>query len=317
MNWMTKYLNGAAFLYSGEHGGGGGTPQNPPQNPPPVQPPFPTDPNAEWKIGDKPWYSYLPDGPTKELYTAKNYKNPIVAADSHYSANKMVSGGNIVELPGDGATPEQIEAFQRKLGRPETVDGYKDVKWGDNADEKFVGLGKNVAFKLGLSPKQAETLAAEWNTFATAQAAEWERVSTEKNAADIAALKTQFGAEYDAMLAGGSRALKALTAVKGQDGKPIMTTEDMNVIEASVGAAPLVKLLAVLGSLTKEMKLPEGGGAGAPADPSGMGGAQARQEIDRLMADPTFTAAYYDKNSPAHRDNVERLRKLHEAAART
>lgn len=314
MNWLTKYLNGTTMLYAADGGGGGGGEQQQP----PVQPPFPTDPNAEWKIGDKPWYSYLPDGPTKELYTAKNYKNPIVAADSHYSANKMVSGGNIVELPGDSATPEQIEAFQRKLGRPETIDGYKDVKWGDNADEKFVGLGKNVAFKLGLSPKQAETLATEWNTFAAAQAAEWEKASTEKNAADIAALKTQFGADYDAMLAGGSRALKALTALKGQDGKAVLSQDDVNAIEASIGAAPLVKLLAVLGSLTKEMKLPEGGGgAGAPADPGGMSAVQAKQEIDKLMADPTFTAAYYDKDKPGHRENVERLRKLHEAASRT
>lgn len=73
---------------------------------------------------------------------------------SYNSAQSMIGGS--VKLPTDKSTPEEKTAFFRKLGCPETVDGYKweqpegiEVKNGE-AFENF----KKTALSLGLTNDQ-------------------------------------------------------------------------------------------------------------------------------------------------------------------
>lgn len=285
----------------------------PPLETPPANPaPWGTDPNQPWKIADKPWYEYLPDGGTKDLYRAKNYANPVVAADSHFSLNRQFSGfdeDKIIRIPDANAKPEDWEAVHKKLGRPETPEGYKDVKWGDNADPGMVEFGKNVAFKLGLSPAAVEgVMAAEWNKFVGEQNTKLVNEAKAANDAAVTALKTQYGENFTPWMQRGNQVLESLKAGGG------LTDADFAKLEAHIGVAETIKLLVGIGKLMPgEGGFPNagGGGGGDPADAQA-----AANKINELANDATFQGQLSNANDPQHAAALERWEKLYKAAGK-
>lgn len=267
----------------------------------------------EWKIGDKPWYEVaIPEGPVRDLAADKKYANPVKLGEAYYELNRTashVNDANTVVIPGENATPEDWNKFYGKLGRPENIDGYKDVKWGDNVDPRMVEFGKNLAFKLGLSPKAAEAvMASEWNAFATQLN---EGAGTEiatANAAAVEALKTEWKGDFDNNLVAGTR---VLTALKNNG----ISEQDLMAVEAHIGAAPVIKLLATIGKLTGEASFVTGGPIGAMAlDPATMTPDQANSEIARLSSDKDFQKQYNDKNDPNHKAATEKMLALYAKA---
>lgn len=279
----------------------------------PVALPWGTDVNAEWKIGDKPWYEVaLPEGPARDLAVDKKYANPIKMGEAYYELNRTashVNDANTVVIPGENATADDWNKFYSKLGRPETIDGYKDVKWGDNVDPRMVEFGKNLAFKLGLSPKAAEAvMATEWNAFAAQLNQSAVDAGAAENAATAEALKTAWGKDFDQHLAAGTR---VLTALKNNG----ISEQDLMAVEAHVGAAPVIKLLATIGKLTGEAAFVSGGPIGGmAADPATMTPEQAVAEITRLSADKDFQKQYNDKNDPAHKAAADKMLALYAKA---
>lgn len=78
-----------------------------------------------------------------------------------YEQDKHIGG--MIKIPGDDATDEERNAFQLKLGRPETVDGYEfdvpaDLPENLPYDGERADAFKAVAHKLGLSSSQAQGL---------------------------------------------------------------------------------------------------------------------------------------------------------------
>jgi hypothetical protein len=53
----------------------------------------------------------------------------------------------IVRLP-DFDNRDEVSNFYKKLGRPETTEGYK-LEQGENDDEEATGLFKQIAYKNG------------------------------------------------------------------------------------------------------------------------------------------------------------------------
>jgi hypothetical protein len=265
-----------------------------------------------WTIGDKPWYeTAVPEGPARELFRAKKYANPAILATSYAElerANASRDDSKMVRLLDDNAKPEDVNAFYEKLGRPKDVNGYKDVKWGDNVDPAMKEFGQNLAFKLGLSPKMAETvMATEWNAFVgkmNAQALEAEKTT---GAQALAQLKADWKGDFDANKARGQQVLQSLA-------KAGMTEADLSVIEKHVGIAPVVKLLATIGKLSGEGKFMEGGSGGGSVDPAQMTPEQAKSEITRKSMDKDFQKTYMGKNEPGHQDAVKLMENLYKKA---
>jgi hypothetical protein len=118
-----------------------------------------------------------------------------------------------VLIPGDNATPEDIGAFHRRMGVPETPESYQAARpnslaegteWNDELGKQFGDL----AHKLGMTPSQyqhsidffaeqeAQSLAAQ------AQQIEQERQQS------FGFLKQQWGDKYDKNMAVVSRLLQ-------------------------------------------------------------------------------------------------------------
>jgi len=258
-----------------------------------------------WNLGEgeaaKPWFSTIAEENVRSHIEAKQYANPAQLAMANYNLTRLQTGDpSVLAVPGDDATPEQWNDVYTKLGRPENADAYTfDHGEGVQADPAMEAFGKEVAFELGLNPTQAQKLAEKWNAFATDLNAN--AAPAVDNDAEITALEGRWGADLQQNKAAGQRVVEALG----------LSEDIMNRVEGSIGAAPLVELLAMIGR-----KSDEGGGLqnnpanGDPNNPANMTPAQASSAITALQADAEFQKVYTDKGNPGNKDAVKRMEAL-------
>jgi len=113
--------------------------------------------------------------------------------------------GASVVLPGKDAKQEDWDAFYKRLGRPDSPDGYElesviteeGVKLNDVGDVEF----KKQAHELGLSKNQAETLHKWWVNAIIGQTEKLKAVVREKKREASEALRKEYGLDYDKKLA--------------------------------------------------------------------------------------------------------------------
>ena len=128
----------------------------------------------------------LYDGVSDEMRAwgqSKGYKGEIgefgKILASLQSADRHMSSS--VRIPGEDAKPEDVAAFYQKLGRPENAGAYKLPSYtlteGEARKSDFMlGWFTKQAFERGLSEKQADSLAGEFQRF-TAEFSEREEAT--------------------------------------------------------------------------------------------------------------------------------------------
>lgn len=261
--------------------------------------------DGPWSIGDKPWFATIPEAPVAELLTAKNYKTPAELGVAYYNLNKLVSAEDSqkVLIPGKDAKPEDMDAFYTKLGRPVNPEGYNDVFKFDEkikVDPATVDFGKKLAHKLGLNPTQAKAMADEHNAFAAKQTADMTEALRVANDTAVENIKKAWGAEADSYIEAGKRVYKSL----GLDEKLV------GALEAHIGAAPVVELLARIGKASGEGTFKGGGGGGDSGNPDAMTPEAAAAEITRLNGDKDFQDKYTNRQHPENKQSIERMNRL-------
>lgn len=283
-----------------------GTPAVPPAAPaaPAVPPAEPAAPPAA-PSGEKPWWDgKITEPEIVEFAKAKNYTSGEEALRAAWSANKMVKMEPAVQAYLEGkATPEQEAAVLNKL-RPESPDKY-EFKHADGVvvDADLEKLGRNIFHTLGVPQAKAQQAMDMWNkSVGEKQAAniEAERVANEKALSDLT--KT-WGADLDKNRAAGDRVMKALG----------LEPAFMEKIEAQIGSAAVVELLARIGRKSDEGAF-KGEGTNPPGDqndPSLMTPEQANAKATSLRADPEFNKKYEDANHPEHSAAVKLMEQLY------
>ena len=214
-----------------------------------------------WTLGEgdgaQPWYSTIPEEAARQHVEAKAYRNPAELALANYNLTKLQRGDpTVIGLPGEGATPEDWQAFYGKLGRPETPEGY-EFKFADGvqADPKMLEWGKTAFHEVGLTPTQAQALADTWNAFAAEQMGAGDTAFAQQNDQELGALETRWGADLQKNKAAGQRVVQALG----------LSADLLTRVESHIGAAPLVIHGLPAGSYRVDWATPRGsGGADAP-----------------------------------------------------
>lgn len=265
-----------------------------------------------WKVGaagqERPWWESIAEQPVRDHIAAHQYKTPAELAMANYNLTKLQTGaGDVVALPKADAPPEAWNTYYEKIGRPKDANGYTDaVKWGDKPDQTFVDFGKSAFFDAGLTPQQAQKVVEKWNAFAATQGQQAQAAEVTANNTAVDTLLSSWGPELEANKAAGHRVIESL----GKDAAPILAK-----IDAMIGAAPVIQLLAMIGKKSSEggFVAPTGGG-GNPNDPSQMSKEGATARIAALNADPAFNAKYLDKKHPDHAAAVQEMNALYARA---
>ena len=106
---------------------------------------------------------------------------------------------NIV-LPGDDASDEDVSAFYRQIGAPESTDGYADVAVPDGQAEELTASQKALALEAQLTPRQLQILMNR-NAEGVAQAMEAQNDHLkELRKQNTEILKKDWGADFAANL---------------------------------------------------------------------------------------------------------------------
>lgn len=202
-----------------------------------------------------------------------------------------------VKVPGEGASAEEVSAYRKALGVPDSAAGYEfaapvgeDGKPIELNDGTLTRIAE-FAHKHGLPKGPMEALVADYVQGELDDLAASQR---DQDAAAAAWVKAQ-GTDSAARIAAIDRAAGALG----------LTPQDLQGLRAAWGAEKALTIMAKLGDGMAEDKMITGG-----SGKFGVTGAQAQAEIDRLVKDSAFMAKVTDKDSA----EAARWRRLNEAA---
>jgi hypothetical protein len=203
-----------------------------------------------------------------------------------------------IKVPGEGAKPEEVAEFRKAIGVPEDAKGYAVTAPKDEAgndlplNDDMIGRMAESALKHGAPKAVFEGLIAD---FIQAQMDETATFDTEQQRIANETVKA-WGAERDAKLAAIDNAARAL----GLDRTKMVSLRN------ALGADFALNMMAKLGEgMAEDVMLTGGKGR------FGVTGAEAKQEIARLKADPDFQKKLYAGDPSA----TARWNRLNEAEA--
>jgi hypothetical protein len=208
-------------------------------------------------------------------------------------------GMDRIAIPGANATPEDMNAFYSKLGRPETSDGYEmKLPQGleqSQIDMKLMNDWRGELFKLGVPKAAGEALIGRFLAEQQQQANDIVEAQKLQAGKWINDLRQELGASFDEKANMARHAVNTL-------GNP----ELVKVLEETgLGNHPtVVKFFAALGQ-----KMSDDISRGSPTIPHNpLGSPEAAQAaLQGFQRDAGKMKALFDKNHPEH-DNVVKER---------
>ncbi len=226
------------------------------------------------------------------------YKDINGMAKSLINAQKMV-GADKVAIPGKYTTPEEMDSFYSKIGRPDTADGY-ELSSNEVIGDEGVTFFRELAHKNGLTQTQAENILTEYGGYIdtmgekTEEQIEQIRVGLEKD------LQNEWGDQYEKNIGYSNEVVSffgsdddAITEMKLADG-------------TRIGDNPmLIEMFSNIGQFIAE-KIGEDSFSGRDSVP-GMATEEVQQELNSIMAPGT---PYWDKQHPDHNRTVQRALQL-------
>lgn len=248
------------------------------------------------------WYSKIEDPNVRTWAEAKSYADPIKAAEAHYNLEKLLGfekAGRTLVMPGENATPEEIKAFQTKLGVPETPDKY-DIPVPEGFDDSFANEAKGWFHEAGVPATAAAKLAEKWNGYVQAMNQQADQQFSVQSENEFTAWKAEQGAAFAQNVELAKRA--AAQFIPAAD--VAQRQELIAKMERAIGTGNFMKMMASIGSGLGEHKMHMGGEGGLILSP-----AQAQQRINELRSDKAWTAAYLqgDKAKLAEMEGLTKL----------
>lgn len=224
------------------------------------------------------WWDSVKDSGTKEWLGTKKFPDADSALTSYRNLEQLFGAdkaGRTVVLPKDDNDADGWAALSKRLGVPESADGYK-LPVPEGGDDGFAKTAAAWFQKNGVHPRAATGIANEWNAWVKEQVEAGEAADRAESVKQMEALGKEWGTSFDANRELAQRGYREFASRFGLDDKATLERA-----ESVFGAANLTKFFHGLGSLNSE-----GGFAGT----DGRGGfntsvADAQKEITQIQAD--------------------------------
>lgn len=192
------------------------------------------------------------------------------AADQY----KGVDLTKMVAVPSEEAKPEELMAVFDKLGRPAKPEDY-GLTAPEGEDPTFVNAMLPLLHNAGLTKTQAKSLVEGWNQHMSNS----NKAANDRYAKEMAELKTEWGANYDANIAEAKRAAAELAIPK----------ENLVKLENGLtGSKGLWKMFYNIAKRTSDgaIKGATSGGTGTSVNLSNP--TEAANKLKELMSDKAF-----------------------------
>lgn len=252
------------------------------------------------------WKSSLPEDLRMDPSIA-NQPSVESMGRSYISAQRMV-GLDKIAVPTEHSTDEEWTAVYDKLGRPESPEGYdlemNNVPEGLEANPQLVDWFAGTAHKIGLTPKQAQSLADEYNVMAgeVEQAPDDMALAAEaKEQEGVRSLQKEYGKAFDTKIG----TAKAVLSQYGGDDLLGLKLDDGTSLASNPS---LVRTLVNIGDYMQN-KLGEDTLRGAKTGGNAMTPADAQRELSQLQVQG---GPYWDQMHPGHAATVAESLRLNE-----
>ena len=274
---------------------------------PPANNPAPADnPGGGWSDG-------LPDD-LKGLVEHKGWKSPEDALKSYQQLEGFMGAEKAergIVLPKDAEDVEGYERLYKAMGRPNSPEGYDLNSFLGNDYEvnpEFLGAMSGAMHKAGLSPQQAQAMAAAYRDVEVGQM----EVELQRRKEELAAADKELPEEVKEASRRGLRFLglpREKEVPEDQKGTVITHEFVARTLESAFGYKTAIELMARFGqALTEDTPPAEARMLGNIGSPEA-----AKRRADQLMADPAFAKRYLDGDKNALAE-IEELSKRQASA---
>lgn len=225
-----------------------------------------------------------------------NFKDMSDFVKSYLSAQKIV-GADKIPVPNKFATEEDWKAVFNKLGAPEKPEDYKyNFKEGE-VDQELLSTFNQQAHKLGLLPKQAESLIKFYNDMNEGNSVQAEEKAAQTRLHTENELKKEFGPQYVKRL---DQAKRLASSTLGNDFLENTLLADGSRLGDNLN---VVKAFSDLAEKLSEDEVVKG-------DSSSY---MTANEIEKEIASLTEEGSpYWTKTHPNHQKAVQEVLKLRE-----
>jgi len=135
----------------------------------------------------------------REEKSLNNFNNMEDFVKSYLHAQKLV-GDDKIPVPNKHSTDEDWNEVFKRLGAPDTPDGYKYNFKDQEIDENSIKEFNQTAHRLGLLPRQAEALIKFYNEMNVNQAQSLEEQAAQAQMNTEMQLKKEFGPQFNKRL---------------------------------------------------------------------------------------------------------------------
>lgn len=241
------------------------------------------------------FFDTFKDETLKGYVQNKGFEDPEALANSYMNLEKLV-GKEKIPMPKDENDVEGWNKVYDALGRPKSAAEYKlPVPEGD--DGAFSKTAGEWFHKAGVSQKQAETIANQWNAYQAEQMKQMETLAQQQSQQEMEALKGEWGAAFE----------KNLHTAKTYAKEFGLSPEEMNAIESIMGTKRFLQAFSAQGQKLSEA--PTIGFDGNKMNSGPMTPAQANARIMELKTDPEWVSKYLS-GSHTHRAEMDKLQRF-------
>lgn len=238
------------------------------------------------------WSSLKLESDAQALVADRQWKHPNDVIKSYRNLEKLtgVPPDQILKLP-KGDDPAAWNEVYNRLGRPEKADGYKiPVPEGDSGE--FAKMASAWFHDAGLTQAGATKLANKWNEYVAGQQTAHADALKLRDTQDVAALKQEWGADYDRHAGVVDKAAEAFG----------MTQEQLSALKSAMGPKAAMLFMRNIGSKlgAEDKAFHDGQSSGGF---NAMSPEQAGAEIARLQKDKAF-AQEFNSNDPRVRSEA-------------
>lgn len=237
------------------------------------------------------WLESLPE-PLRAEKSLATFKDVGALAQSYVETKKLVGSKTegLVRVPGADSKPEDVAAFRKAMGVPDTPDGYQinrpelalNGNWNPELEKQFLAL----AHQQHLPPATVQSLLTFYGQMEARKVAEGQRQAQEV----MTTLRREMGPNYEANLGRANRAVSQF------GGEELVTY----LAETGLGRHPaMIKTFVNIANAMVESGAMESAG-----DP-GTSAEEAKAELEAIYADKSH--AYNNPGASGWQDASDRV----------
>ena len=240
------------------------------------------------------WRSQIPEE-IRDHKSLAHFTDVGAMAKSLVNAQSMI-GADKVAIPGKHATDEDWGEVWRKLGRPDTPDGYElvnEMPEGIEQNDDMLNWFRNTAHEIGMTPTQAQKMLGRYNQFLGTQMGADEGMVEQLRETTEIELKKEYGAAFADRVSNGNAVMQEF----GAEGLTELQLADGRLL----GDHPeIIKMMVNVGEFINS-KIGEDVLAGTKSS-GGLAPDDARAKLQEIRAP---NSPYWDQRHPEHQFYVQ------------